>query len=122
LFFYHQAPKQQKAALAALAAFAAAVLIQVAPAEAVEVKTTVCRSNPTAKVGLLLSRRIDSCAEDVVICFEIMLLNALSLCIDADLPQEQRKAVRDLGWDRHPRSNSQKGETENFNKGKNLTV
>ena len=45
-----QAP--QKAAFVALAAFAAAALISVAPVEAAEVKTTVCASNPTAKLCL----------------------------------------------------------------------
>lgn len=45
-----QAPKQQKAALAALAAFAAAVLVNAAPVEAAEVKNVVCASNPTAKL------------------------------------------------------------------------
>lgn len=37
-----QAPKQQKVALAALAAFAAAVLVNAAPVQAAEVKNTVC--------------------------------------------------------------------------------
>jgi len=44
-----QAPKQQKAALVAVAAFAAAVLLNAAPAQA-DVKTVVCASNPTSKV------------------------------------------------------------------------
>lgn len=47
-----QAPKQQKVALAALAAFAAAVLVNAAPANAADVKTVVCSSNPTAKLCL----------------------------------------------------------------------
>jgi len=46
-----QAPKQQKAALATLAAFAATVLLTAAPAEA-DVKSTVCASNATAKICL----------------------------------------------------------------------
>jgi hypothetical protein len=47
-----QAPKQQKAALAALAAFAAAVLVNVSPVEAAPTKNVVCSSNPTAKICL----------------------------------------------------------------------
>jgi hypothetical protein len=45
------APKQQKAALATLAAFAATVLLTAAPAQA-DVKSTVCASNATAKICL----------------------------------------------------------------------
>lgn len=43
---------QQKAAFAALAAFAATVLVSAAPVQAADVKTTVCNSNPTAKICL----------------------------------------------------------------------
>jgi hypothetical protein len=40
------------AVAASLAAFAAAVLINAAPATAAEVKQVVCASNPTAKLCL----------------------------------------------------------------------
>jgi hypothetical protein len=49
-----QATQQQKAALAAVAAFAATMLVNAAPVFAATdgVKTVVCASNPTAKLCL----------------------------------------------------------------------
>jgi len=46
-----QAPKQKNAALVTLAAFAAAALLNAAPAQA-DVKSVVCASNATAKICL----------------------------------------------------------------------
>lgn len=47
-----QAPKQQKAALMTLAAFAAAALLNTAAPAQADVKSTVCASNATAKICL----------------------------------------------------------------------
>eukprot|EP00890_Picochlorum_soloecismus_P002898 jgi/Picsp_1/3609/NSC_06446-R1_---NA--- len=46
-----EAPKQKNAALVTLAAFAAAALLNAAPAQA-DVKSVVCASNATAKICL----------------------------------------------------------------------